>query len=256
MTKVATVLMDDQPGWRWNSFAQGLEACGFQVLKRVPASPAGVLITWNRWHHRDQVAKEYEKFGFPVIVVENGFIGQDEQGRQLYAMARDQHLGAGRWHVGDEDRWSKQGIELAPWRKDGSHILLLPQRGFGPPGIAMPKNWVASVSRRLSFVTKRSVRVREHPGPSRPLLDPDLKDCWAAVTWASGAGIKAIVAGIPVFHELPKWVGAPAARYGIDQIEDPALCDRAPMLHRLGWAQWSIDEIATGLPFRSLLDLV
>ncbi len=255
MPEIATVLMDDQPGWRWDAFAAGLKVCGYKALKYQQPSPTGVLVTWNRWHRNDRVAAEYEKFGFPVIVAENGYIGKDSQGRQLYALARTHHLGAGRWFVGEEDRWSGLDIEVKPWRSDGAHIVLLPQRGYGPPGIAMPKNWVADVSIRLSRITKRRVVVRDHPGAGRPSMNRDLQGCWAAVTWGSGAGVKAIVAGTPVFHELPNWIGAPAARYGIDQIEDPALCDRAPMLHRLSHAQWGTDEIATGESFRRLLSI-
>jgi hypothetical protein len=66
------------------------------------------------------------------------------------------------------------------------------------------------------------------------------------VTWGSGAGIKSIVAGIPVFHEMPNWIGAPAAKLGLDDIEQPFLGDRQPMLNRLAWAQWDLDEIASG----------
>jgi len=84
-------------------------------------------------------------------------------------------------------------------------------------------------------------------------MDPDFEDCWAAVTWASGGAIKAICAGIPVFYEFEKWIGAPSARLGFGDLENPFLGDRGPMLHRLSWAQWNVDEIAKGEPFRWLL---
>lgn len=74
------------------------------------------------------------------------------------------------------------------------------------------------------------------------------------VTWASGAAIKAIIEGIPVFYEFNDWIGAPAARYGIDDTENPFLGDRNPMLHRLSWAQWTAEEIASGEPFKCLLN--
>jgi hypothetical protein len=76
------------------------------------------------------------------------------------------------------------------------------------------------------------------------------------VTWGSGAAIKAICAGVPVFTDWPKWIGAPAALplSGAD-IEEP-LCDdaaRERMLDKLAWAQHAVAEITSGEPLRRLL---
>ena len=38
-------------------------------------------------------------------------------------------------------------------------------------------------------------------------------------------------------------------------LADPFLGDRLPAFHRLAWAQWTVDEISTGAPFRHLLDV-
>jgi hypothetical protein len=73
------------------------------------------------------------------------------------------------------------------------------------------------------------------------------------VTWGSGAAIKAIAAGIPVFHELECWIGAEAATFGINDLEHPFLGDRHLMFHRISWAQWTAEELASGEPFRWLL---
>jgi hypothetical protein len=73
------------------------------------------------------------------------------------------------------------------------------------------------------------------------------------VTWGSGAAIKAIAAGIPVFHELKCWIGAEAAQFGIEDLEHPFLGDRHLMFHRLSWAMWTSEELESGEPFRWLL---
>ncbi len=80
-----------------------------------------------------------------------------------------------------------------------------------------------------------------------------MKNAYAAVTWASGAGIKAIVAGVPVFYEMPSWIGGPAAKFGIDEIDTPFFGDRLPMLRRLAWSQWGGEEVRAGEPFAWLL---
>ena len=202
---------------------------------------------------RNIIARRYEQAGATVIVAENGFIGRAPCGGKMYALALGHHNGLGSWRVGEADRFKTLGVELKPWRATGENILILAQRGIGEPGVAMPRDWAATVHRRLSRVTSRPIRLRAHPGLLRTPLEPELENVHAVVTWASGAAIKAIAAGIPCFHELPGWIGAGAARLGIDKIEKPFLGDRTEMFHRLAWAQWSADEIASGEPFKWLL---
>lgn len=253
---IASLLIDSDVKYRDDGFKAGLGRLGYFVSDRASAAPSqeDVLVIWNRFRHQKE-ALAYDRAGAPVIVAENGYIGKAKDGRQLYALARGQHNGAGRWHVGAENRWGELRISCGEWRRKGRHILVLPQRGIGPPGVAMPKSWPDQVSSRLKRVTDRPVRVRLHPGQDRPSLTPDLEGCWAAVTWGSGAGIKAIIAGTPVFHDMEGWIAAPAARFGLETIEDPFLGDRQPMLHRLSYAQWSIEEISTGEPLKRLLEL-
>ncbi|MER9768893.1 hypothetical protein NKJ09_22835 [Mesorhizobium sp. M0189] len=252
---VASDTLNPSDHYRKDSFRRGLERCGFEVGQppKLDPDPSDVLVIWNRASSNVALAERYEEAGARVIVAENGYIGADRNGWQLYAIALGHHLGAGEWPTRQDDRWAALGIELRPWRRAGREIVILPQRGFGEPGIAMPKTWAEEVAERLKKVTDRPVRIRFHPGKARTDPLPDLQDAWAAVTWASGAGIKALVAGIPVFHEMPSWVGGTAAKFGIEDIEDPFLGDRLPMLRRLAWSQWTEAEIQEGTPFKCLL---
>lgn len=255
MSQSASDTLRASDHYKRSTILAGLERCGFKVgepPKRIP-QPGDVLVIWNRWRTDEAIAARYEAAGARVIVVENGFIGADKRGHQLFAIALRNHLGAGQWNVGPEDRWSRLGIELAPWRTDGDEIVVLPQRGIGVRGVGMPDGWTDSIVSRLKRITKRPLRVRPHPGMSRTDPKDDLRHAWAAVTWASGAGIKSIVHGVPVFHEMGRWIGAPAAKFGIDDLENPFLGNRLPMLQRLAWAQWNLEEIRSGEAFRCLL---
>lgn len=251
----ASDTLRDTPHYRAEVFRRGLSRLGYRVglpPKQNP-DPQDVLLVWNRHGINDIHAQRYEAAGARVLVTENGYIGLDEAGNQFYALALRHHLGAGEWVAGPEKRWERLKIKLKPWRSDGREIVVLPQRGIGPKGVAMPTGWTEDVVRRLKLVTDRPVRVRLHPGKSRTDPWEDLSDAWAAVTWASGAGIKAIVHGVPVFHELPSWIGSPAAKFGVSHVESPFLGDRLPMLERLAHAQWSLQELGSGEPFRRLL---
>lgn len=245
-----------RPGrhYRRECFESGLGRLGYEVsdtFERAPR-PGDVLISWNRNRTIDSVANLYEARGGRVLIIENGYLPGPE-GEKHFALARHHHNGAGEWPIGDAPRFD---IPLAKWRTDGEHILILPQRGIGAPGVAMPITWPRNIVERIAKMTSRPIRVRRHPGLMRrftPLAD-DLAGAWACVTWASGAGVKALVAGVPVFHQLEKWIGASASQYlpGAD-IEEPYTGDRDAMIRAVSWSQWSGSEIASGEALARLL---
>jgi hypothetical protein len=252
--KRALLLLRHVHSSRWKSFRIGLERCGFNVTDR-PFEPVegDVFVSWNRFPNAEAVCREFDRNGGLVLIAENPWIKSEGEKRGgMVALCRDHHNGAGWWPIGDFDRWDSFGIELSPWRTRGERVLILPQRGYGEPGVAMSSAWTQNVIGRVSQFTSRSVTVRPHPGLYRP-KEPDFSKTWCAVTWASGAGIKALAAGIPVFYEMKNWVGALAATYGVRDIEQPFLGDRLPMFRRLAWAQWFLDEIETGYPFDRFL---
>lgn len=253
----ASCLIRQAPHYRRHAFARGLERAGFRVgADALPdPRPGDVAVIWNRYGTGEEVARRFEKAGAAVLVCENGYLGRDAEGRQFYAIARNQHNGAGRWAEGGAERWERLGIALAPWRGAGTHILVCPSRGIGPAGVAMPFGWEDQVLRELRRFTKRPIRVRPHPNDKKPRieLDEDLRDCWAVVVWNSAAGVHALVRGVPVFSCAPHWVVKPAASGALAGVDNPPLPERRPAFERLAWAQWSVDEIESGEPFRHLL---
>jgi len=249
MSNTANILLHHSRYYRAQVFGKGLAANGYRIISDRNYSPkAGdVLLIWNRNPPQEKTALIYEAAGGTVIVAENGYLGDTK------ALAKWHHSGAGEWYVGPDNRFTALGIDVKPWRTGGGHILVLPQRSIGEKGVAMPRNWLNNILPRLSKLTDRPIIVRHHPGknPAKP-LEVELEEAWAAVTWASGAGLKAICAGIPVFHDYADWVGGPAATCTFD-LENPYLGDRTEMLHRLAWAQWSWEEIESGEAFKCLL---
>lgn len=247
-----------------------MKAAGFDVVCAIPnPRPGDVVCCWNRYGRYEAEAKRFEAAGALPVIIENGYLGNryndhakpfTAAGDQLFALGNYKHNGAGEWPVGEPGRWRSQGIEVKPWRTDGEHVLVLPQRGIGPAGVAMPHDWPQKAVQRLRTMTKRPVRLRAHPGnnPSKTPLEDDLAGCWAAVTWGSCAALKAICAGVPVFADFPKWIGLSSARLldGSD-IEWPRDSEtaREGMLDQLAWAQASVAEISTGEPFRRLMEI-
>lgn len=253
-------LIREQVHYRREAFLAGIAAAGLDFKRGEPGgdvAPGDVLVIWNRYSHYEHMADRFEKAGGRVIVSENGYLGNDANGKQHYAIALGQHNGGGTWPSDDGSRWRSLGVELQPWRDRGHHILVCPQRGIGPKRYAQHPTWPQDVAERLKKLTQRPVRIRAHPGNQAPVvpLEKDLQDCWAMVTWASNAGTHALIAGVPVFYEAPYWILAAAGQRDLTRVDDPALPDRLPVFERLACAQWTLKEIASGEPLRLLLQL-
>jgi hypothetical protein len=248
----ATVKLQDSPHYRRDAFHAGFLALDYRIAQTplMNPGPRDVLVLWNRYARDEAHARRYEKAGAHVLITENAWIGPEDKADHWFALCRNYHNGAGSWAMGN---YPRNKITPAPWRTRGDYIYVLPQRGMGSEGVRQPKGWLESIVARLANDTARPIRIHHHPGirPHPPFI---LEDAWASVIWGSGAGIKSIIAGVPVFYEMPNWIGGPAARpYSAKNLEHPFIGNREFMLNRLAWAMWTADEIATGEPFRWLL---
>ena len=260
-------LIRDAPHYRRQAFETGLKRAGYAVVNaRVQDGRRGdVLLIWNRYGGNHGLATQFEAAGGRVLVAENGYLGAGgtapkfdvhpggPEPHHYYALAEQWHNGRGRWPDGGPERWEALGVEAKPWRTEGDHILVCPNRSFGVGEQVMRPGWADQVAVKLAKQTKRPIRIRRHPGndsPKRPLA-ADLEGCWAVVIWSSGAGVHALVAGIPTYVESPFWICRGARALG--PIDEPVMPDRMPHLHSLGWAQWEVREIESGEPFKKLL---
>ena len=228
------------------AFAKGLKAAGYAVTGSTPKN-ADLTVVWNGSSSRGL------KIAGTVLVAENGYLG-----RGYCALAVGGHNGAGTWPAGGPERFRALGLALRPWRVTGEHVLVCGSRGLGLD--RQPDGWVERTVEILRRHTDRPIQVRPHPGnwkrlPEHPdvSLARDLSGAWACVIWASTAGVKALLAGIPVIRCAPHWIAAGAAGNRLEAIESPPMPDRLPVFERLAWAQWTLDELASGEPFRLML---
>lgn len=220
-------------------FQQGLQRCGYRVEMGLPvnAGERDIFVTWNRIGNGNLFAQQFQDSGRHVLVTENAIWGNSFAGDNWYTIARDYHNTAGCFPVGDNDRWDSLGVNLPPFRTSGETVIL-PQRGIGAPPVAMPRHWPAHAS------AKYGGRVRSHPGRFAGIpLETDLQTCGRAITWASGAAVKALLMGIPVTGEMPNWIAQ----------QDNTEVGRLEMFRRLAWAQWRWTEIEKGEAFEWLI---
>lgn len=218
-------------------FVAGLRALGYEVVEGLTRNPGpeDIFCTWNRIGEGQAAARAFEKAGRPVLVTENASWGNSFGSQHWYTVALTYHNQAGRFPIGGPERWDRLGVELAPWRAGGETVIL-PQRGIGPPGVAMPTGWGHQFKGRI----------RRHPGRRTDVipLEQDLANAGRVITWGSGAAVKALMMGIPVESHMPRWIAE----------QDNTDSGRLAMFRRLAWAQWTLAEIENGEPFRRLLE--
>ena len=110
MERRALVLIRAQPHYRREAFERGLRAAGFTVVSQLPnPSPRDLVLTWNRYGASHAMATSAEAHRCPVVVVENGYYGRDDEGRQLYTLQRSMLHGYGRWYVGEGEHGGAGG---------------------------------------------------------------------------------------------------------------------------------------------------
>lgn len=251
----AVVMLRENPHYRRDGFIAGLAANGYSVKGAVAApTPDDVLVVWNRYGETHTEAMRWTKAGARVIVAENGYMGRDWRGGIWYSMAMNWHMGRGQWNVGGPERAVELFGEPAPWRFEDGPVVVLGQRGIGAPSVIAPSGWANNVVRDLQSQRIPAV-LRPHPGndPDQAGLDKALFRARAAATWSSGAGIKAILGGVPVYYGLPQWIGAQAAQAYTRPLLLPFIGDRSVFMQRLSWAMWELGEISCGRSFDHLL---
>ena len=244
---------------RHDAIEAGLRAAGLTLTD--DPERAETLITWNRFAGRiDDLATACEARGGKVIVCEEAYTRRLVPGKH-FAMALGGHNGSGRWFPGGPERWRALGLEIAPWRPAGGYLLVCCARGMGSPEMREPRGWCDRAVKTLRAHGVRDIRIRRHPGKAyheRPLAD-DLAGASMVVVWASNCATEALLAGIPVIYDAPHIATAGAAYPGVwrylcgGPAPQPLYGDRQAAFERLAWAQWTMEEIAAGDPFRHLL---
>lgn len=273
MTKPkAYCLIRPQVHYRREAFVEGLQRAGYDLRPgsiEEPVGPDDVLVIWNRYGHYERLANMFESKGGRTIVCENGYYGKDHNDRQPYAMALTEHQGAGQWYTPPEDslqfgeRFRALGLTLLPmdFARPG-YVLVCDQRGIGSELMASPSGFGERVGSEIRRELGLQVKVRPHPekvkraGQEPVPLHVDLGGARAVVVWSSNVSVTSLAMGIPTYFCAPSqivglhgnWRDLMRNAKGVWSWE----ADRQKRFNAMAWAQWFVDEIATGKPFELL----
>lgn len=173
-------------------------------------------------------------------------------------------------HDHDGTRLARLGIDIEPWRERNprGHILLA---GMGPKGAGAenyaPLAWETEATRVIKQHTSRRIVYRPKPNwihakpipgtefsqPGKRTLAEDLRGCHAIVSHHSNANVEALAKGVPSFTVAG--VASVLSLSDLTQIREPINDgDREKFLRDVSYQQWSVAEMALGLPWRYLKD--
>jgi len=239
------------------AFAAG---CGAPIVPPYPLLPGDVFM-YGCLRGLLPTLRQAQAEGRTWFYADNGYFRPGRKGwGGYYRVTRNalQHDGSG---AAGPDRWNRLDMKIRPWRKTGNHIIVCPPSRLLAVILGFDADrWLAETLATLRNHTKRKIRLRKKMswsevklGHGVPLAD-DLAGAWALVTHSSNAAVEALVAGVPVFCTAP----CAAYRMGLPDvamIENPIMPGgREQWAWNLAAAQWTLNEMASGLCWRELSD--
>jgi len=251
---------------------EGLTRLGIQTSHHN--MDADVAVIWSfLWAGRmlpnKQVYEHYRSTGRDVLIVEVGMLKRGI----TWKLCLNSTLSGGTYGKGsDTSRANKLGLKLKSWTNSGTNILIALQRSDSGQWSHGPKMqvWLQETVDHLRKFTERPIVVRPHPRQSvvmpsgvivqRPQklatdrfdFDSALTNTWAVINHNSGPGSQAVIAGVPAFVGLSS-LASSVGNLTMGNIEKPNRPDREEWLSQIAHTEWTVEEIATGLPLARLL---
>jgi hypothetical protein len=253
-----------------------LKNLGHTLVKESYEADAAVI--WSvLWHGRmlpnQQIWNHYRSQNKPVVVVEVGGIKRGTTWKVgLNGINRDADFGTG---AVDDLRSRKLGLELKPWQQDGEYILICGQHDKSLQWQGMPamSKWVMNVIEQLQMHYDYPIVFRPHPRCKLPDIERQYKNVYRqepkpiantyddfdmnfdnvkyTVSWNSNPGIHSIINGVPA-HVGPCSLAFDVACPHLLMVDTPNKPNRQQWLNNYAHTEYTVDEIAQGLPWARL----
>ena len=264
----------------FEAFAKSIIDAGHTVIYNEPYRVFGhydnydVAVIWSvlwggRMAKNKNVWEQNRLLNKPVIVLEVGGINRGTTWKVgLNGINRTAYFGE---QNNDGNRASHLGLVCEPWRSNGNFILVCGQHDQSLQWQGMPSmsNWVTRTIDDIRTHTNRPILFRPHPRcrvnvdssvtvqtpnkipNSYDDFDMSFDNIWATVSWNSNPGIHSVINGVPAF------VGKSSLAYDVANtlllwIENPRMPDRTQWLNDYAHTEYTLEEIAQGIPLKNL----
>jgi hypothetical protein len=262
----------------FDAFAAGATSLGWHCVDNDPTADVDVIwsVLWNgRMAANKAIWDRARSQSKPVVVLEVGGINRNTTWKVgLNGINRTAYFGE---QNNDRTRAANLGLVCKPWRSDGDFILIAGQHDKSLQWQDMPRmsNWFLQTYEEIRKHTDRPILFRPHPRCRLEHIERGLKNVirqeprhvngtyddfdmqfnniWATISYSSNPGIHSIIAGVPSF------VSNSSLAYDVandidflHDIENPVTPDRQQWLNDYAWTEFTVEEIASGLPHKRL----
>ena len=209
----------------------------------------------------------------PTIVLEVGGIKRGTTWKVgVNGINRDAYFGP---NNNNSDRHRLLNLSLKPWRTSGEFILIAGQhdKSLQWKNMVPMSSWVMDTIDAIRTHSERPILFRPHPRcplhsiehqfknvyRQNPIqlpnsyddFDLDFNRIYATVSWSSNPGIHSVIDGVPAFVG-PSSLAYDVANTDLSQINNPLMPDRQQWLNDYAHTEWTVTEIADGLPLTQL----
>ena len=260
----------------FEAFEQSLRKAGHTVT--FNDMHADVAVIWSVLFHGRMTGNKpvwdyYTRTGKKVIVLEVGGIKRGTTWKVgLDGINRDAYFGPTGM---DGVRVRDLGLKLNPWRKDGEFVLICGQHDKSLQWRNMPRmsQWVMDTIETIQKHSKRPIIFRPHPRCRLDAIEHQYRDVYrqdprkiegsyddfdmgfdnvfCTVSWSSNPGIHSVINGVPAFVG-PSSLAYDVAGHNLELIDYPQTLDRTQWLNDYAWTEYTVEEIAAGIPLKRL----
>ena len=260
----------------FDAFEQGLKKLGFETSLDKNAIPVIWSVLWNgRMAPNKYIYESARSRSKPVVVLEVGGIKRGTTWKVgLNGINRDAIFGDNR---NNSRRCDLLGLRLKPWRTDGEVILLCGQHDKSQQWNLLPDmaTWVNETIKNIRTYTDRPIVFRPHPRCPIRYLDRKFKNVsyqipkqtpgtyddfdmgfdnvYCTVSWTSNPGIHSVIEGIPSYTS-PSSLAWDVSIKSLTNLDNPPLPDRTQWLNDYAHTEWTVAEIAQGIPLKRLIN--
>ena len=262
----------------FDAFEHSLISNGHTVTRNDSNTDVNVIwsVLFNGRMAGNQTVWEQKK---PTIVLEVGGINRGTTWKVgLNGINRTAYFGE---PGNDGSRANQLGLVCKPWRSDGDFILVCGQHNKSLQWQDMPsmRSWFIQTYHEIRKHTERPIMFRPHPRCRLEHIELGLKHVYrqdpkkidgsyddfdmtfdrihATVSYSSNPGIHSILNGVPAF------VGTSSLAYDVGNdidfmhdIENPMMPDRTQWLNDYAHTEYTIEEIAQGMPLNFLTNMI
>ena len=255
----------------FDAFANGVNLLGHEIVEENEDVAVIWSVLWNgRMAGNQTIYNQCIKDNKPIIIIEVGSLKRGTTWRICH-----QHINGlgifGNAEQLDHTRPQKLGILLQPKNiKRKGEILIACQHSKSLQWEGQPsmEQWVRSTIGQIKRYSSRRIVVRPHPRSmlrekfvdaviELPKIIPNSYDSFnivydyhCVINHNSGPAVQAAIDGNPIICDSTSLAFPVSEKW--ENLENPQLADREEWFLKLTHTEWTVEEIAQGIPLKRL----